>query len=330
MFWMLMACDMMVEQYNVAADPTDTTEFIFTVPKGSNARKIGGPLQEIGVINDADDFTTYVKLSKQGSCIKAGRFPLNRSMTPEKILSTLCGTPMSNDKPFTILEGWRIREIDAALAKEGWIKAGEYKTLAEDPSLFSTPYALPKETLEGYLYPETYMLTPDRFDCKKFIQRQLDMLTETFYTPNKDGIQKSNRSMHELVIMASMLEREEPKIENRPMVAGILWKRLDEPCPSKHPCTLGVDATSHYTLEDWNDRKGLLRNLKNTKDPYNTRLREGLPPTAIGSPSIDSLKASLNPKSSVYWYYLHDSKQILRPARNGREHERNRRKYNVY
>ena len=90
MFWtMLFACDMVTAQYNVAADPSDTTEFIFTVPKGSNARTLGGPLKESGVIDDDDGFVTYIKLSKEGGCIKAGRFSLNRSMTPQQILQTL-------------------------------------------------------------------------------------------------------------------------------------------------------------------------------------------------------------------------------------------------
>ena len=331
MLWaLILSCQLVIDQYNVPADASDTTEFLFEVPKGSNARSIGPKLKEAGIIDDADTFVTYVKLSKEGGCIKAGRFSLQRSMSPQEILDAVCGTPLPNDKPFTVVEGWRIREIDRALAKAGWIQAGEYKKLAEDPSQFTAPYDLPKTTLEGYLYPETYMLTPDRFDAKQFIQRQINMLTEKFYTSNEAKIKASKRSMNELIIMASMLEREEPTKKNLALVSGILWKRLDEPCPSRNPCTLGVDATSHYTLEDWNDRKGLLRNLKNKRDPYNSRLREGLPPTAIGSPSIHSLDAALHPKDSVYWYYLHDKTQTLRPGRNGREHERNRRKYNVY
>jgi len=330
MLWsFIISCQLMIDQYNVPADGLDTTEFLFDVPKGSSARSLGPKLKKEGIIDDADGFVNYIKLSKEGGCIKAGRFSLNRSMTPQQILTKLCGTPIPNDKPFTVVEGWRIREIDHALAKEGWIKAGEYKKLAENPSQFKAPYALPKDTLEGYLYPETYMITPDRFDAKKFIQRQIDMLTNKFYTPNKQAIKSSKRSMNQLVIMASMLEREEPTKKNLTLVSGILWKRFDEPCPSRNPCTLGVDATSHYTLENWNDRKGLLRNLKDRSDPYNSRLREGLPPTAIGSPSIHSLNAALNPKGSVYWYYLHDKNQILRPAKNGRGHEQNRRKYNV-
>lgn len=325
MFWMMLfSCDAVTEQYNVAADPSDDTEFIFTVPKGANARKLGAPLQKEGIIDDGDDFVTYIKLSKEGSCIKAGRFSLRRSMTPKQILETMCGTPLANDKAFTILEGWRIKEIDDALTKEGWIKSGEYKKAVENPSVFSADFPLPDDTLEGYLYPETYMLSSDRFTVQSFVQRQLDTLDKNFYTPNKSDIKASKRSFHEIIIMASMLEREEPTPAQRPLVSGIIWKRLD------NKWNLGIDATSRYTLDVWNDRKAFLKKLRDPNDPYNTRLKPGLPPTPIGNASTASMEAALNPKESEYWYYLHDANKILRPAKNAKGHERNRKKYNVY
>ena len=325
MFWLcLFSCDAFTEQYNVAADPTDNTAFIFTVPKGATARKLGNPLKEAGIIDDADDFGTYIKLSKEGSCIKAGRFSLTRSMTPKKIIETLCGTPLANDKAFTVLEGWRIKEIDEALAKEGWIQPGEYKKTVSNPSVFSAEFPLPKDTLEGYLYPETYMISPDKFSVNAFVQRQLDTLHTNFYVPNKEALSKSKRSFHEIIIMASMLEREEPNPKQRPMVSGIIWKRLD------NKWNLGIDATSRYTIDVWNDRNAFLKQLYDPTDPYNTRLRPGLPLTPIGNASAKSMEAALNPVESEYWYYLHDGDKILRPAKNEKEHNRNKKKYNVY
>ena len=322
--WLFSACGMVEDHFNQPADTSDTTEIIFEVPKGSTAKGLGTLLTEAHVIDDPDGFVNYVRLSKKGGCLKAGKFRVHRAMRPEDILSTVCGVPLANDKPFTVVEGWRIREIDAALAKEGWIQAGEYKALAETPSAFTAPFTLPSDTLEGYLYPETYMLSPDRFDCKQFIQRQINMLRDTFYLPNEAAISTSTRTFAELIIVASLLEREEPKEANRPLVAGIIWKRLD------NKWNLGIDATSHYTLQDWNDRAGLLRNLKDTSDLYNTRLRQGLPPTAIGSPSLPSLTAALSPETSEFWYYLHDNQQNIHPAKDAAGHEKNRKKYNVY
>jgi UPF0755 protein len=124
--------------------------------------------------------------------------------------------------------------------------------------------------------------------------------------------------------MASLLEREEPSLSNRPLVAGILWKRLD------HNWNLGVDATSRYTLDVWNDRRAFLKQLRDPGDVYNTRLRPGMPPTAIGNPNLSSLKAALSPKSSKFWYYLHDKNGTIHPSRSAAEHEMNRQKHNVY
>jgi UPF0755 protein len=323
-FGLFTGCSSIEDHLGQAADPTDTAEIIIEVPKGTTAGKLGGILADSKVIDSADNFKYFISLTKKGGCLKAGKFKVTRAMDADEILKTVCGVPLANDKPFTIVEGWRIREIDAALAKTGWIKAGEYSTLANNPDIFEAPFPLPDDNLEGYLYPETFMVSPDRFDPKKFIQRQLDMLADNFYTPNEAKIKASGRTFDEIMIVASLLEREEPKPDNRDVVAGIIWKRLD------NNWALGIDATSHYNLEDWNDRKGLLRNLKDTSDPYNTRIKKGLPPTPIGSPSLPSLKAALNPETSEWWYYLHDSKQVFHGAKNAAGHEANRRKYNVY
>jgi UPF0755 protein len=324
MLLLLTGCQMIADRAGAPADPTDDTELIFTVEKGTTARSLGPKLAEAGVIDDGDDFTTYVRITKEGGCLKAGRFRLRRSMSAGEILKTVCGVPLTDDEPFTIVEGWRIREIDAALAQKGWIQAGEYAALAADPAAFTAPFPLPEASLEGYLYPETYMVTVDQFTARGFIQRQLDTLAERFYTPNAEGIQASSRSWSDLVIMASMVEREEPTPANRPIIAGILWKRLDS------GWFLGVDATSRYTLEEWNDRVAFLGRLRDPDDPYNTRLRMGMPPTPIGNPGQAALEASLSPEATEFWYYLHDDRQVLHPSRNQTEHEAYRRKYNVY
>ena len=322
--WGSQGCSSVADFLGSAADPSDTSEIIIEIPKGTTAGSLGGILAKAGVIDSADNFKNYIRLTKKGGCLKAGKFSVSRSMSADKILETVCGVPLANDKPFTIVEGWRIREIDAALAQKGWIKKGEYSALANAPSQFSAPFPLPKDNLEGYLYPETFMVDAEKFDAKKFIQRQLDMLAKEFYTPYKAEIDKSGRTFEQILIVASLLEREEPKPQNRDVVAGIIWKRLD------NNWALGIDATSHYNLEDWNDRKGLLRNLRDKSDPYNTRIKKGLPPTPIGSPSLPSLYAALHPESSDWWYYLHDKNQNFHGAKNAAGHEANRRKYNVY
>ena len=235
----------------------------------------------------------------------------------------LCGVPLPEDLPFTVVEGWRIREIDAALVQAGLAHVGEYTAAADDPSRFHADFPLPTDTLEGYLFPETYMVDPRTFTVDGLIQRQLDLL-DTRFVSRHSPQELDHRGLPAIIIMASMLEREEPEPANRPLVAGILWKRLDA------GWNLGVDATSRYPLETWSDRVAFLAHLRDPKDPYNTRLRPGLPPTAIGNPSRSSLEAALSPQDSAYWYYLHDASHAIHPGRTVAEHEANRRKYGVY
>lgn len=320
---LLSGCSLVTERAGAPADPSDSTEIIVEVPAGATARGMAPILAEAGAIDDADDFVLWVRLTKEGGCIKAGRHKVRPDMDAAAIVASLCGVPLPSDVPFTVVEGWRIREIDAALVEAGLAEAGAYALAVSRPSAYTAAFPLPTDTLEGYLFPETYMVDPTRFTVEGFVQRQLDLFGERFASKHSEE-ELGVRGLHSLVIMASMLEREEPKPEQRPMVAGILWKRLD------NNWNLGVDATSRYTLEQWNDRKAFLKLLRDPNDIYNTRLRGGLPPTPIGNPSTSSLEAALAPTPSEYWYYLHDEQQTLHPAVNEAGHEANRRKYNVY
>jgi UPF0755 protein len=305
-----------------AVDPADTADVAFEVKKGSSARAIGAQLAEAGLIADANMWR-FLLYKRKKLDAKAGKHSLKKSMTMMEIAAALEKSPQADDEPFTFVEGWRLRDSDAALAAKGWIKPGEYIALAEQPGRFKAPFKLPK-TLEGYLYPETYSVVPGQFDLQKLMQRQLDAFTKRFYEPHKDEIGKSGRTLDELVRMASMLEREEPVPAQRPLVAGILWKRIDMNFP------LGVDATSRYELDKWNDRKAFLVKLRDKSNAYNTRHKTGLPPTPIGAPTEESLVSAMRAKKSPYLYYLHDKNKVLHPSRNAAEHEALRKKYNVY
>lgn len=317
MILLLLGCDL--EAPGLAGD---TTEIVYEVPEGATARGLAGDLAQMGLVRSAWRWQAWLRLEGDGSCLKAGRHRVHRGMTAPELLEALCGAPIPKDEPFTVVEGWRARDIDLALTEKGWIEAGAYLALVGEPARFSAPFPLPADTLEGFLYPETYKVEPDRLDLAGLVQRQLDTFAERFWKDHQSEL--GSRSLHDVVVMASMLEREEPDPKNRPLVAGILWKRLDS------GWNLGVDATSRYTLDDWNDREAFLARLRDANDPYNTRLRRGLPPTPIGNPSADALVASIRPEASEYWYYLHDGSRTLRPSRTEAEHEAKRRQYGVW
>jgi UPF0755 protein len=323
--WLLLALPLLacVPSFDEPIEPGNEEPFVFEVPKGTTPGKLGPRLQDAGLLDGtALPWDVLLKVGDlDTSCIKAGKFELKKSMTLREVMKKLCGPPMADDVAFTVIEGWRIRDIDKALAEKGFITAGAYAEVALNKSV-EMPFPIESPTLEGYLYPETYKIPAGGADVKKLIARQLETFQERFLVKHPDGFGK--RTLHEIVVVASMLEREEPKPVNRPIVAGIMWKRLDR------KFGLGIDATSRYTLEDWNDRKAFLVKLNDPEDPYNTRKRIGLPPTAIGNPVLVSLEAAVNAQPTEFLYYLHDAQQNLHLARDAAEHEANRKKFNVY
>ncbi|MFT5583177.1 MAG: UPF0755 protein [Cognaticolwellia sp.] len=322
LLWWVAGCIGAIDQ---PMDASDTTPVVFEVPKGSSAGGLGPALMDAGLIPDALTWKLYLKRDKAGGCLKAGSFELTRAMSMPELLGTMCKAPIADEVQVTFVEGWRMREIDAELSRLGLIEEGTYWAAAKDPGRFELPAGLTGLTsLEGLLLPESYSVPANGVDVEVLIQRQIDLLDSRFVQPNQAAIDASGRSLYELLIVASMLEREEPRPSNRPVVAGVMWKRLD------NAWNLGIDATSRYTLADWNDRKAFLRQLRDPNDVYNTRLRGGLPPTPIGNASTESLKAALSPEGSEYWYYLHDSKGNLHPGRSLAEHNALKRKYNVY
>lgn len=305
-------------------DPKAGEGIIFEVPKGATLYKVGSLLVKDGFVRSDLVFKIYVKTHPGAPAPKAGKHELKRSMNLPAILAALAENPIPEDVPITMVEGLRLKEWDAELAAKGLIEPGDYLRAASDKSRFKLPFEVKGDTLAGYLLPETYMVPPGKLEVDKLIQRQIDAFHERFVRPHAAEIETSGRPLRTLVIMASMLEKEEPRPKNKPAVAGVLYKRLD----TGH--ALGVDATSRYTLEDWNNRKAFLKKLRDPNDPFNTRLRTGLPPKPISAPGLDSLLAALRPKMGPYWYYLHDDDKNVHFARTAEEHEANRRRYNVY
>ncbi len=290
--------------------------FVFEVPRGASANSLASKVVEAGFFSTEWEWKLFVRL-QDASCIKAGRHEVSLSMSPVELLETLCGTPLSDDVPFTVVEGWRIVDTDRALAARGLIMPGEYAAIARSKGV-EPPFEVPSRSFEGYLWPETYMIDESSFDAASFVLRQLQTFEANFLDAHPD---LRGERLHEVVVMASMIEQEERDLENRPLISGILWNRIRRPMP------LGVDATSRYTLERWNDN--VLPRIRDRSDPYNTRYREGLPPTAIGAPGRDALQAALNPRDNPYYYYLHDRTCVLRTAKTHEGHIRNKRTYGI-
>lgn len=293
------------------------------IKRGWSVRAAAQELEAVGVLRH-QLILRYVNWQRGGIKLKAGKFEVPTPISPDQLAELLETAPPVEEQPFSVVEGARIADVDAALCEANRADAGTYAAAAHIPSDFRTEFPLPTGTLEGYLYPETYRFPIGPIEPRQLIERQLELFTARVWRPFKDEIERSPRSLQQLVVMASLLEREELEPANRPLLAGILWKRFDRRLP------LGVDATSRYELGTWSDRKGFLVKLRDQTDPYNTRLRTGLPPTPIGSVTANSFEAALRPKPSEFLYYLHDPQKRLHTATDAAGHEKNRRVFGVY
>lgn len=290
------------------ADEKNTDQIVFSVEKGESVRTIGAELKKEGIILSDTVFYLYVRSQEAGEKIKAGKFIVHKSDTIPQIVEILTGEA-TGEIVITIPEGWTIKDIQAALIERNIDSEKNFSTCAKNPTACGiTGYA---ESLEGYLFPDTYFLDPTTFSAKSFIE----LLLATF--DKKVRIGQSSRPLQDVLIMASIIEKEVATDDDRPIVAGILWKRLDNGWP------LGADATLLY-----NDADGVIDAEDLTKDdPYNTRNRQGLPPTPICNPGLAAITAALTPQESPYWYYLTDSKGIMHYAITNEQHNANKAEY---
>lgn len=312
---------LLVTYYNLAISrPAQTDkELTFEIKTGDSVYDIAHFLFLKKAINSEYLFILYVKLNGIDKKIQAGEYFI-KPVNSVKDLGELFQHGV-NDTQITFLEGWRVEEFArAASVKFPNIDAKKFIDLATKN--------------EGYLFPDTYMVN-------KNIQEDaliLD-LTNTFETKTKDlwtpqKLAAVGMSKKEVLILASIVEREVSEPKDRPLVAGIFINRL------KNGDRLDADATTQYavalnhvaptaqnllTMNWW--PKDLTQEDLALDSPYNTRKVKGLPPAPICSPSLSAISAVLSYVTSDYYFYLTDTEGVTHYAKTLREHEANIAKY---
>ena len=298
---------------------------VVKIPKGSSVQDISSILKEADLIRSPFAFSLYARMSGQARSLQAGSFVVRQAMTTQDIVGVLAGGK-AEEEVITIPEGYTVADIDALLAEKGITEPGAILQCAQtcDFSSFAflpTVSGLAKRggKIEGYLYPDTYYIALDGFEPKFFLERLLTTFRKRVIEDLSKDIGQSKRPLHEIVTMASLIEEETRTSEERTVVSGILWKRLDD------KVGLGVDATVRYILEK---PTGALTTADlNVDSAYNLRKFRGLPPGPIANAGLQSIRAALAPSDSPYYYYLHGTDGIIRYARTNEEHNLNKYKY---
>jgi len=290
----------------VAANSQDTSEKLFIIPQGSTVREIGNSLKKENLIRDPVVFFLYVKQQGKDRDIQAGDYRLSSSMNLEQLVDSL--THGTLDKWVTFPEGLRAEEYSEILQKE-----------------FSTYDESWNEVLlaqNGYLFPDTYLLPVN--STRDIV---LNTLTNNFYTKVAPlQLTRDSENLEEVIIVASLIEREVKKDSEKPIVASVIYNRLEE------GMALQLDATVQYALGKSNNRAKWWTqvtgdDLKTTDSAYNTYLNPGLPPSPISNPGYESIKAALNPAQTEYFYYISEDNGTSHFAKTLDEHNANIRKY---
>jgi UPF0755 protein len=246
-------------------------------------------LEREGIVRDARATGLYARLRRNEPQVARGTYKLKPGMGPNTLLSAL-NRPVRQmvRLPET---NWARRSANL-LEKHGVTTADEYMALVHQPQEFAgiVEFPLPEETLEGYLYPDTYDLPP-LLGAREVIVRQLKAFERKVWEPLGKP-----EDLHRLVVVGSMVELEVAKDEERPMVAGVIENRLRINMP------LQIDATLLYGIQEW--RRLTFADYREIDSPFNTYRHRGLPPGPICSPSLKSIEAAKNPAEHPYLYYV--------------------------
>lgn len=290
------------------ANPSNKLSKIFIVAKGQGVREIARNLKQEGLIRDQIVFFLYARFNGVDKKIQAGDFRLNPSMKAMDVAENL--THGTLDIWVTLPEGLRADEIADILKKAM-------------PS-YNESWRAELRQNEGYLFPDTYLLPRDA-DVNLVISILKNNFEEKFKTLD---ISKTNFSKNQIVIIASLIEREAKHDLDRPLVASVILNRLEL------GMKLDLDATIQYALgyqetdKRWWKKSLSLEDIR-LNSPYNTYRVAGLPPTPISNPGLLSLKAVINPSQTDYLFYMSDSKGINHYAKTIEEHNANIKKYNL-
>jgi len=294
-------------------DSKSTTAQIFVVTKGDSIDAIGTKLKDSGLIRSKVAFKITVVKEGLTSQLEAGDFRLRPDMTTLEIAQEL--THGTLDIWVTLLEGWRREEMAEAIESEFTSRGAEFS---------KQEFINLTKSDEGYLFPDTYLFPRDATTTTI-----VSIITSTFdkriTNQMRTDITESNRTLDQVITVASMVEREARKEADRPLVAGILWKRLDADWP------LQVDATLQFALgfdrlKDTWWREPSAADKKITSG-YNTYQNTGLPPGPISSPSLSSIKAAIYPESSDHWFYLTDLNGNMHYSETIEQHNANISRY---
>ena len=293
------------QEIYIAKLPNSDVKTTFLIKKGEKVKEIANNLERKNLIKSAFLFQIYILIKGEAGKLQAGSYELSSSMNIPKIASYFVSGKTIKEK-ITIIEGWDLNDIGNYLDKKNIVSKKDF-----------VEYGI-KNKLEGYLFPDTYEICP-KSNVAEIANKMVVNFNRKLTPKLREEIAKKNKTIAEVITMASLIEKEAKDFNDKKIVSGILWKRL------KYGIPLQVDATINYIT----GKKGLKITKEETKidSRYNTYKYKGLPPGPICNPGLESIIAAIEPQKSPNLYYLSDSNGKIYFSKTLKEHNIKKDKY---
>jgi UPF0755 protein len=290
------------------------------IPHGASRRAVAHILKKAGVIRNSSAFEFYARRHPKRT-LEAGEYLFDHPLSGKEVFWKLANGQVF-EQPFTVREGETIYDIAHDLEAAKYMSADDFLKAAEDPEQIKDLFPEAR-TLEGFLFPATYNLpkhAPAEELTEMMVRKFRDALANVL--PNEDPTTDPLISIGSVVTLASLVERETPKPDERPLVAGVFTNRMTKHMP------LQCDPTVIYALQMDDEYNGTLtlRDLR-LNSPYNTYRNKGLPPGPIGNPGEVALRAALHPAQTDYLYFVANTQGGHFFAATLAEHNQNVAKY---
>jgi UPF0755 protein len=293
-----------------------------TIPKGASVSEVGDLLGEKGVVDSSTLFQVRVTLDGKRSELYAGHFTLAHGMSYGAAIEALSKPPIKRVTSVTIPEGYS-RSQAAQLVEEDGLEGDYTQETVRSKYLNPAQYGgKGAKDLEGFLFPDTFEIKPGA-PAADLVQLQLQDFKQRIKGVDMSYAKSKNLTVFDVLIIASMIEREAGVPSQRKLVASVVYNRLHEGIP------LGIDATIRFATGNYEEP--LTESELAVNSPYNTRTTAGLPPGPINSPGIEAINAAAHPAKSDYVYYVNKPNTCgeLAFAKTNAEFESDVAKYNA-
>jgi UPF0755 protein len=304
--------------YRYAETPMGTSDRprSVSVPSGQTFDDTLRQLEQAGIVRSPRRFEILARLKGLDTQIQAGEYWLSPDTTPENLLKQLV-TGKVRMHALTLPEGYTIGQYAAMVEEKGLASAEAFLAVAADPAV-AAEYGIPGDTLEGYLFPDTYHF-PKGLPPRHLVDHMVARFWKVFKPEWEDRVRSLNMTLHQIVTLASIIEKETGAPAERKLISSVFHNRL------KRNMRLQSDPTVIYGLKNFDGN--LTRKDLETPTPYNTYTTGGLPPGPIANPGAGALEAALYPAKTNHLYFVSRNDGTHKFSNSLKEHNRAVRKY---